>query len=266
MAWHGTSLTIIFLLPTNTITHHHSLLVLRYFPLSAAMEALQDLTLQLFGINLHVAPLGAQEDWAPSSSHSSSPLGGVFNSQGQGQGQQQTMATLSNRPFKLLATARDGSPLGSVLIDLFQRPDKFTGAAHFTVRCGCSVLDDTHYRQLRQSSSSPTSSSSSSSSSPLSYEGLSERASRQLPLVALVFNFPPPKSSGLLSLAMAGEEEALLGLNDLTTLFHEWGHALHSLLSRTTYVSCSNFLFFFAVPLCSLLSIYCCLLAFSDTT
>ena len=85
------------------------------------------------------------------------------------------------------------------------------------MRCGCKVLGDKQYQQLREGKDTH--------SDKLSYHGLSSDASQQLPLVALAFNFPPSDRG----------EEPLLGLNELTTLFHEWGHALHSLLSRTTY-------------------------------
>eukprot|EP00252_Welwitschia_mirabilis_P025944 TRINITY_DN8297_c0_g2_i2.p1 TRINITY_DN8297_c0_g2~~TRINITY_DN8297_c0_g2_i2.p1 ORF type:complete len:305 (-),score=67.12 TRINITY_DN8297_c0_g2_i2:342-1184(-) len=47
----------------------------------------------------------------------------------------------------------------------------------------------------------------------------------QLPVVALVCNFSSPRRSSF----------ALLSHCELETLFHEFGHALHSLLSRTIY-------------------------------
>ncbi|KAL6541754.1 Mitochondrial intermediate peptidase [Orobanche gracilis] len=46
----------------------------------------------------------------------------------------------------------------------------------------------------------------------------------QLPIVALVCNFSGPNSQSM-----------LLNHSDVETLFHEFGHALHSLLSRTEY-------------------------------
>jgi peptidyl-dipeptidase Dcp len=48
---------------------------------------------------------------------------------------------------------------------------------------------------------------------------------RELPLVVNVCNFARPPAG----------ETALLGLDDVITLFHEFGHALHGLLSRTAY-------------------------------
>lgn len=92
---------------------------------------------------------------------------------------------------------KDGDVLGTVYLDLYSRPNKFNSAAHFTVRCGCS--------------------------SALRTEASVEE--RQLPVVALVFGFQPP----------AHGSETLLTLHELETFYHEWGHALHSLLSRTTY-------------------------------
>lgn len=47
------------------------------------------------------------------------------------------------------------------------------------------------------------------------------------PHVAIVCNFTPP----------AGEQPALLRLDEVRTLFHEFGHALHSLLSQCRYQS-----------------------------
>jgi peptidyl-dipeptidase Dcp len=47
------------------------------------------------------------------------------------------------------------------------------------------------------------------------------------PIVTNVCNFSRP----------SGNEPALLNLEEVSTLFHEFGHALHSLLSRVTYAS-----------------------------
>jgi thimet oligopeptidase len=52
----------------------------------------------------------------------------------------------------------------------------------------------------------------------------------QRPVVALICNFPPP-----------GEDKpSLLKHSDVETLFHEFGHALHSVLTRAKYASFSG--------------------------
>lgn len=89
----------------------------------------------------------------------------------------------------------DDDSLGTMYLDLHPRPYKYGHAAHFTVRCGC--LKD---------AGSPD-----------------ERDSYQRPIVALLCNLSATGWDGHL---MHGEVE---------TLFHEFGHALHSLLSRTRF-------------------------------
>eukprot|EP00897_Mesotaenium_endlicherianum_P009239 jgi/Mesen1/8343/ME000462S07790 len=81
--------------------------------------------------------------------------------------------------------------LGHIYLDLYPRPSKYTHAAHFNIRCGRQLADGSY----------------------------------QLPLVALVCNFPRPIGGG----------PCLLNHAEVETLFHEFGHALHSLLSRTTF-------------------------------
>ena len=58
------------------------------------------------------------------------------------------------------------------------------------------------------------------------YRGQERRDGERIaPVVANVFNFPRP----------TGDAPALLGLEEVETMFHEFGHALHGLLSDVTY-------------------------------
>ena len=93
-------------------------------------------------------------------------------------------------------TGPDGRPLGTLYLDLHSRPGKYNHAAHFTVRCGCRTTP------------------------LLTEEGCDDYDDYQLPIVALVCNL----SNG-----------AALSHGEVETLFHEFGHALHSLLSRTQF-------------------------------
>lgn len=50
---------------------------------------------------------------------------------------------------------------------------------------------------------------------------------RQIPVIAIVCNFTPPNANGV----------SLLTFDETTTFFHEFGHALHGLLSNTNYLT-----------------------------
>jgi len=52
----------------------------------------------------------------------------------------------------------------------------------------------------------------------------------QRPVIALVCNFPPPSA----------EKPSLLKHSDVETVFHEFGHAMHGLLTRSKYASFSG--------------------------
>mmetsp|Transcript_38222 Transcript_38222/g.46633 ORF Transcript_38222/g.46633 Transcript_38222/m.46633 type:complete len:757 (-) Transcript_38222:59-2329(-) len=88
--------------------------------------------------------------------------------------------------------------IGTLFLDVHPRDHKYSHAAHFTVRCGCRKDFDA--------------------------------ADYQTPIVALVCNLSQPQNVG------GGDGSvALLSHSEVETLFHEFGHALHSLLSRTTF-------------------------------
>ncbi|CAD5253952.1 Dipeptidyl carboxypeptidase [Alteromonas sp. 38] len=63
-----------------------------------------------------------------------------------------------------------------------------------------------------------------------SFKGQSNLDGVERPVVVNVCNFPGP----------VGDDPALLSFEDVTTLFHEFGHALHGLLTNTTYQSMSG--------------------------
>ncbi|MBO1254361.1 M3 family metallopeptidase [Alteromonas sp. 5E99-2] len=63
-----------------------------------------------------------------------------------------------------------------------------------------------------------------------SFKGQSNLDKVERPVVVNVCNFPGP----------VGDAPALLSFENVTTLFHEFGHALHGLLTNTTYQSMSG--------------------------
>jgi intermediate peptidase len=102
---------------------------------------------------------------------------------------------------KLAATHPQEGPLGCVYLDLRPRRHKFPGAAHFVIRAGRS--------------------------------GTPGGAPPQLARVALVASLGGMRDSG--GGGADADAHALLSHAEVELLFHEAGHALHSLLSRTSY-------------------------------
>ncbi|KAL7533869.1 hypothetical protein ACHAXR_007152 [Thalassiosira sp. AJA248-18] len=93
----------------------------------------------------------------------------------------------------------EDGPLGTMYFDLHPRDGKFVHAAHFTIRCGRIRNDN---------------------------DGIDNTNNdHQLPIVALVCNLSPSSSAS----------QTLLSHSEVETLYHEFGHGLHSLLSRTSF-------------------------------
>jgi intermediate peptidase len=151
-----------------------------YFTLDHTLEGMKSLMQRLFGIHMVEVPMKIEERWDNPESQSS--IG----------------ASNGIRKFEFYQED-DGKPLGTMYLDLYPRPGKYTHAAHFTVRCGCESKLETSNGETEY----------------------------QLPIVALVFNLSPPqKSLG---------STAVLSHSEVETIFHEFGHAMHSLLSRTSF-------------------------------
>ena len=114
--------------------------------------------------------------------------------------------------------------LAVIYCDLFARPNKSPNPAHFTLRCS---------RELTEEELDPQSDELPNDGMPLT-TGISritgDRTVYQLPVIALVCDFPHP------SRAMP----SLLSFHNVVTLFHEMGHAIHSILGRTSLQSISG--------------------------
>lgn len=96
---------------------------------------------------------------------------------------------------------QDGTFLGTIYLDLKRRPCKYSHAAHFTVRCGCRL-------------ESPY-----GNGSGMSGNGF------QRPIIALVCNLANFSNDG----------SSVLTHQEVETIYHELGHMLHSMLSRTQF-------------------------------
>ncbi|OXH64855.1 mitochondrial intermediate peptidase 1, partial [Cryptococcus neoformans] len=121
-----------------------------------------------------------------------------------------------------------GKRIGVIYCDLFSRPGKpSAGAAHYTVRCSRRVDDD----PLEGDGLPPGWDQHLGKGMEVKGEALHGKEGRyQLPIVVLTTDFGTVEESG----------PALLGWNDLETLFHEMGHAIHSMIGQTEFHNVSG--------------------------
>ncbi|KAI6250099.1 Mitochondrial intermediate peptidase [Erysiphe necator] len=112
--------------------------------------------------------------------------------------------------------------------DLFSRSGKSSNPAHFTLRCS-RLIRDTEIEEAIASRNplfeSPIIEVNDGMSSSVTPSGL-----MQLPTIALICDFPQNTTS----------QPSLLSFSELTTLFHEMGHAIHSILGRTIFQNVSG--------------------------
>ncbi|PFH58337.1 hypothetical protein XA68_13870 [Ophiocordyceps unilateralis] len=135
---------------------------------------------------------------------------------------------------RLDVVSDDGQQLAVLYCDLFYRPQKSPNPAHFTVRCS---------RQMGSAEVSEAAADMTAAGSPAfdsaeqaANDGMETSSSgdgrlMQLPTIALVCDFGKNDNSG---------EPALLSHHSVETLFHEMGHAVHSILARTNFQNVSG--------------------------
>lgn len=147
-----------------------------YFTLGSVIDGLSNIFNKIYGISLKVDVPRGNEVWC-------------------------------NDVRKLNVMANDGSIIGVIYCDLFERNSKISSPAHFTICCSREMYPDEYNTEIMEIGQT---------------EMNGKLARFQLPIISLVCNFSRNE-----------DNICLLQLNDIETLFHEMGHAMHSIFGRT---------------------------------
>ncbi|PPQ63782.1 hypothetical protein CVT24_004324 [Panaeolus cyanescens] len=127
---------------------------------------------------------------------------------------------------KLEVVDEDLGVIGWIYADLFARRGKASGAAHYTVRCSRRTDDDDEVHDGSQEGAEPYIEEYTKFDSVKRHRLPNQDGVFQLPLVVLLCEFARPTiSSG----------PTILEWHEVLTLFHEMGHAMHSMIGRTEY-------------------------------
>ncbi|KKZ64861.1 mitochondrial intermediate peptidase [[Emmonsia] crescens] len=115
--------------------------------------------------------------------------------------------------------------LAVIYFDLFSRPGKSLNPTHFTLRCSRAISTEEISEAAMSSDIHPN-------------DGMATAIRPgtttlyQLPIIALICDFPNPSPNS--------SEPSLLSKHSVQTLFHEMGHAIHSVLARTDFQTISG--------------------------
>ncbi|PWY78183.1 metallopeptidase Mip1 [Aspergillus heteromorphus CBS 117.55] len=115
-----------------------------------------------------------------------------------------------------------------IYCDLFSRPNKHPNPAHFTLRCAREISAE----EVAECASTLDASAHPNDGMATAVDRAAQTL-RQLPTIALVCDFPEPPATG-------SGRPSLLSEHSVRTLFHEMGHAVHSILGQTRLQSISG--------------------------
>ncbi|PYH89024.1 metallopeptidase Mip1 [Aspergillus ellipticus CBS 707.79] len=115
-----------------------------------------------------------------------------------------------------------------IYCDLFSRPNKHPNPAHFTLRCAREISPE----EVAECATTLDAAAHPNDGMATAVDRAAQTL-RQLPTIALVCDFPEPPATG------AGRP-SLLSEHSVRTLFHEMGHAVHSILGQTRLQSISG--------------------------
>ncbi|TQS33750.1 hypothetical protein Golomagni_05894, partial [Golovinomyces magnicellulatus] len=127
----------------------------------------------------------------------------------------------------------NGEQVAVLYCDLFYRPQKSPNPAHFTVRCSREILPEEVEEAMADlnATDTPGFDSAEQAANDGMETNVEDGVLKQLPTVALVCDFPKNDNA---------REPAFLSYYSVETLFHEMGHAIHSILARTSFQNVSG--------------------------
>lgn len=137
-----------------------------------------------------------------------------------------------------IEVVEDGQVIGTIYADLYSRKGKPPSAAHYTVRCSRRTDDDDElgdflYGHLDNGDQISVEQGA-DLAKPLEVDSVPGRGrpgQYQLPIVVLLCDFVRPTINN---------GPSLMSWTEVETLFHEMGHAIHSMIGRTEYHNVSG--------------------------
>ncbi|KAI4247526.1 MAG: hypothetical protein L6R40_001474 [Gallowayella cf. fulva] len=168
-----------------------------YFSLGTVMQGLSRLFYQLYGVRFVPAPTSPAEVWDPD-------------------------------VRRLDVTDETEDRIAVLYCDLFARPGKSPNPAHFTLRCSRRI-DTSEIEEASSLHPNLDPMQVINDGMAISHNR-STKTTYQLPTLALICDFQAPADPHGSSSSV---EPTLLSFRDVQTLFHEMGHAIHSILGRT---------------------------------